>query len=158
MSELIPDLNSPSLVLLDTTQKPALPLPLRIGDFNMDGHPDLLVVVAHRGGIQAKLLESLPCGPHHKECSVGRTFRSPAKGSAALDAVLDVRVASFFDIDDDVSLGSTMKTLGTELIHPLLSLLASPGLPRYSAAEDGQAVGRTSDLCAERLLQRCLLP
>lgn len=98
----MPDIRSPSLGMLDTTQTPALPLPLRIGDYNMDGYPDLLAVVTHNSGTQAKLLESVPCGPHHKECSVGRTFRAPTKGTVALDAVLDVRVASFIDVDDDV--------------------------------------------------------
>jgi integrin alpha FG-GAP repeat containing protein 1 len=105
LDQLIPDIRSPSLVMLDTTQTPALPLPLRIGDYNMDGYPDLLAVIAHGGGTQAKLLESLPCRPHHKECATGRTFRAPAKGTAALDVVLDVRVATFFDVDDDVRPG-----------------------------------------------------
>lgn len=104
LSSLLPDIQSPALSLFDTTFKPSLPLPLRLGDINMDGFPDVLLVVSTSSGTQAKILESVACGPQHKECQSGRTFRVPPRGTAALDAITDVKLASFIDVDDDVSL------------------------------------------------------
>ncbi|KAG8790454.1 hypothetical protein FRC12_011834 [Ceratobasidium sp. 428] len=54
-----------SLLLADTSHTPPLPLPLRLGDANSDGFPDILAVVVERAGVDRVpvLLYNLP-GKH----------------------------------------------------------------------------------------------
>ncbi|KAG8784926.1 hypothetical protein FRC12_018139 [Ceratobasidium sp. 428] len=54
-----------SLLLADISHTPPLPLPLRLGDANSDGYPDILAVVVERAGVDRipVLLYNLP-GKH----------------------------------------------------------------------------------------------
>ncbi|XP_029464334.1 T-cell immunomodulatory protein [Rhinatrema bivittatum] len=85
------------------TKEPALTIPigLHIGDYNMDGFPDALVVLKNVSGSnqQAFLLENVPC--INASCrNVGRTFKVYWELSD-LNQIQDAVVATFFDIYED---------------------------------------------------------
>lgn len=142
--------------MFDTTFNPSLPLPLRLGDVNMDGFPDVLLVVSTSSGTQVRVLESVACGPQYKECRSGRTFRVPPRGTAALDAITDVKLASFIDVDDDVSLHASSLRL---IRQQKLNLALCPaGLVGHLGAAHRKAVQGAGHCRPERLLQRRLLP
>ncbi|KAG6836589.1 hypothetical protein H0H93_006332 [Arthromyces matolae] len=52
---------SGSLLVLDTTNTPSLPLPLHLGDANLDGFPDILMIVGFGGDRVPSLIYSTPC-------------------------------------------------------------------------------------------------
>ncbi|QRW26836.1 Cdc73 family RNA polymerase II accessory factor [Rhizoctonia solani] len=54
--------NHDSLLLTDTSHNPPLPIPLRIGDANLDGYPDILAVAVDEAGVNRVpvLLFSVP--------------------------------------------------------------------------------------------------
>jgi len=83
---------------------------LRVGDYNLDGYPDILIILGTaRGATTVRLLQSETCSSSSsKECGKAaekgrRRFREVKKGAEALTAMEDVRGASFMDIDEDVS-------------------------------------------------------
>jgi integrin alpha FG-GAP repeat containing protein 1 len=107
-----------------SSQETSIPIPLRIGDYNVDGFPDVLTLLVNatakpapgglfggsRGeGVQVKLLESIPCGKKTKGCdnkvaTKRRSFRVvKGKEVAALETIWDARSVSWLDIDEDVS-------------------------------------------------------
>lgn len=108
------------LVLSDPSFRGSLPNPIRIGDFNKDGYPDLLVVSsssssAHQGS--ASLLQSVGC--NRETCSkagfsAGRRYFEKVDGSkaAALNKFDDVKSAHFMDIDEDGSLDILLQRSG----------------------------------------------
>lgn len=105
------------MLVLDTQTSPAVPLPIRLGDSNLDGFPDLLFITAsspHGGflGIGDKsdrtprLAFSVPCGKGVPGCSSNgakRGYKIVKKDAEALNAVVDASGVAFFDIDEDVS-------------------------------------------------------
>lgn len=106
------NLASSSLLLFDVSHDPSIPIPLRVGDYNLDGYPDLMIILATaRGTTTVRLLQSETCSSSNsKECGSGkaaekgrRRFREVVKGAEALTTMEDVRGASFMDIDEDVS-------------------------------------------------------
>lgn len=89
------------------------PLALQIGDYNLDGYPDLLLLTSPRGFFPTsrstpRLLESRPCDL--ASCTAGevsakrRAFRPVQSGATALDAITDARSAFFMDVADDGTL------------------------------------------------------
>ena len=94
-----------------------IPLPIRPGDFNLDGFPDLLFTISNDTasphgvfgsgrGSQARILENVPCGRGVAGCTTrsGRGLKvGSGKGWDVLDSLYDVQGASWIDIDDDVS-------------------------------------------------------
>lgn len=100
--------NSPSssLLVLDTTFSPSLPLPVRLGDTNLDGFPDLLVIAATADRHTPKLLISEPCTKGLAGCDANgqgrRGFRLLQKGAETLEAVYDARGVTYIDMDEDV--------------------------------------------------------
>uniref|UniRef100_A0A668ASP8 Integrin alpha FG-GAP repeat containing 1 n=1 Tax=Myripristis murdjan TaxID=586833 RepID=A0A668ASP8_9TELE len=81
--------------------KPGQPLGLHLGDYNLDGFPDALVVLRNTSGSnqQAFLLENVPC--KNPNCqSIGRMFRIHWDQSD-LSAIPHATVATFFDIYED---------------------------------------------------------
>ncbi|KAM7423632.1 hypothetical protein PAMA_000131 [Pampus argenteus] len=81
--------------------KPSQPLALHLGDYNLDGFPDALVVLRNTSGRgqQAFLLENVPC--NIPQCqSVGRMFRIHWDQSD-LGAIPNAIMATFFDIYED---------------------------------------------------------
>ena len=104
-SSLFPD--SPGLLVQDTTQSPSLPLPLRFGDVNLDGFPDLLAISVSGRKHIPNLIYSVPCAAGVAGCtedgSGRRGWEIATKGVEALQNVQDARSLSFLDIDEDVS-------------------------------------------------------
>ncbi|KAJ7611627.1 hypothetical protein FB45DRAFT_940496 [Roridomyces roridus] len=96
-----------SLVVMDNTQVPPLPLALKLGDANLDGFPDLLAIISTGQDHVPKLLFSVPCASGVIGCSNGAGKRGWAvhtKGMDALDSIKDARSVSFLDMDEDGSL------------------------------------------------------
>ena len=103
--------------MLNVPQSPSVPLPLRAGDFNLDGFPDLLLTISNETasphgvfgssqGSQVRILENVPCAKGIAGCNgkTGRGFRAGGgKGWGVLDDIWDAQGASWIDIDDDVS-------------------------------------------------------
>lgn len=103
ISSLIP---TGTLITSSTSFKGVHPTSPQIGDFNIDGYPDLLILTSHSLGVRkVSLLESIPCG---KECSAGlrkrgrRSFKKVTVGAEVLEKLRDVESCSWFDLDDDV--------------------------------------------------------
>nr|XP_043885412.1 T-cell immunomodulatory protein [Solea senegalensis] len=81
--------------------KPNQPLTLHLGDYNLDGFPDALVILRNTSGSgqQAFLLENVPCT--NISChSVGRMFHIHWDQSD-LGAIQNAVMATFFDIYED---------------------------------------------------------
>ncbi|KAJ6515434.1 hypothetical protein C8R45DRAFT_956505 [Mycena sanguinolenta] len=105
-----------SLVVLDITPVPALPISLKLGDANMDGFPDLLLIIATGQDRVPKVLFSVPCGPGVFGCVSGHGkhgWSVATKGAETLDAIKDARSVSFLDIDEDGSLDIMVQRMGT---------------------------------------------
>ncbi|WVQ99391.1 hypothetical protein IAU59_006524 [Kwoniella sp. CBS 9459] len=124
-------------LLLHVPHKVHIPLPLRAGDFNVDGFPDLLLVVHNstavppsggvfgsepRPGNQVKVLVNTPCGgkgvvgcEKDGRSKGQRGFKvGKGKGWEAVDAISDAEGASWMDIDDDGSLDILVQRAGTQ--------------------------------------------
>lgn len=97
-------------------------LPLRIGDYDVDGFPDLMLLVVNgtaapshsllgrSAGIQARLLHSSPGDGRER-----RLFE-PATGAAfrILEDLWDVRNAAWIDVDEDGSLDIVLQRSGKQ--------------------------------------------
>ena len=95
--------SSPDM-LLHVPDQPLIQLPIRPGDYNIDGFPDLLFVTS-QSGTRASLVESVPCDKGIAGCngSEKRGWKvGKGKGWGILDEMTDVTGASWVDIDDDV--------------------------------------------------------
>ncbi|CAG8632582.1 12385_t:CDS:10, partial [Ambispora leptoticha] len=82
------------LFILDSGFKGTLPVPIRIGDYNLDGYPDLLVI-SDSGHVS--LLQSIPC--NKADCR--RTFSKVSTGAAILNSINKATTAAFLDLDED---------------------------------------------------------
>ncbi|XP_066440094.1 T-cell immunomodulatory protein [Eleutherodactylus coqui] len=87
-----------AFVLPDSPHFPSLPIALHMGDYNMDGYPDALVILRNTSGSnqQAFLLENVPC----KNSSCSRMFDVHWE-IADLNQIKDAAVATFFDVYED---------------------------------------------------------
>jgi hypothetical protein len=109
-SDLLPSPTANSLLVLDNTYSPALPLPIKLGDANLDGFPDLLFIVFNPsdGSQTPKLLFSEPCAKGLGGCDEKgqgrRGFQLITKGAETLEAVKDARGVAFLDMDEDVGI------------------------------------------------------
>lgn len=107
-----------SLLVLDTRSSPPVALPIRLGDANLDGYPDLLFVTAAdpHGGLLGigqsteqipRLLLSTACAAGVITCNARGNklvgWKPVKKGAEPLTAVVDAANAAFIDIDEDVS-------------------------------------------------------
>ncbi len=103
---------SQSLLVLDTTQKPPVPIPIKVGDVNQDGFPDLLAIVSSGPGSQSartpQLAYSVPCGKGVSGCTSTNSGRRGwavlKKGGEILNSVKDAKSVAFLDVDEDVGL------------------------------------------------------
>ncbi|KAK8864374.1 hypothetical protein IAR55_001622 [Kwoniella newhampshirensis] len=135
LASILPDGSDGTAGLqLHLPESPNIPFPLRPGDFDIDGFPDLLVIVANStaappaGGIfgairhdgtQVKVLQNVPCRKGVAGCEGGgkgtRGFRiGSGKGWEALDAIWDANGASWIDLDDDGSLDILVQRTGEQ--------------------------------------------
>ncbi|GAA6012102.1 hypothetical protein JCM11491_001751 [Sporobolomyces phaffii] len=111
-----------NLVTTSTSFRGVLPAPPQIGDYNIDGYPDLLILAsphAHPSQRVAKILQSRPCTPAH--CSPAATRRGrryyelmtgDGAGVEELDKFTDVEGVSWVDLDDDGSLDVVVQRSG----------------------------------------------
>ena len=125
-------------------QEPAHPhlktsplVPLRIGDYNLDGFPDILALVSNHtaapppgglfglgrsSGIQAKVIQNVDCGRKHPACQDGkhkakRRRFMPASGEpglSVLESLWDVTAAFWFDAEDDGTLDILIERSGKQ--------------------------------------------
>ncbi|KAJ3823019.1 hypothetical protein EV361DRAFT_914190 [Lentinula raphanica] len=108
ITALFPDENSPSLLVQDTTFSPSIPISVKLGDANLDGFPDILLVMSTSHGRTPKLIYSVPCARGKAGCDQDgngkRGWQVATKGVESLDKVKDARGVSFVDIDEDGTL------------------------------------------------------
>lgn len=110
ISSIFTNMQSANLLVLDTSVSPALPLPIKLGDANHDGFPDMLAIVTSGTGYTSDrtpvLAYSVPCGKGVPGCAAsgrGRVGWSVLqKGGEALGEIKDARSAAFLDMDEDV--------------------------------------------------------
>lgn len=100
-----------SLLLFDVTFTPPIMLGLKPGDADLDGFPDLLVVVVdgHGDVYTPRLLWNVGCSRSVPGCGTegnGRRGFKVASGNAIelLEKMTDVRGVGWVDLDEDVSL------------------------------------------------------
>ncbi|KAJ7063605.1 hypothetical protein C8F01DRAFT_1133673 [Mycena amicta] len=101
-----------SLLVTDTTQAPPVPVSLKLGDTNLDGFPDFLVIVASGQDHIPKMVVSAPCGSGAVGCSHGRGWSVATKGTEALEAIKDARGVAFLDLDEDGTLDILIQRTG----------------------------------------------
>ncbi|WWC89342.1 uncharacterized protein L201_004263 [Kwoniella dendrophila CBS 6074] len=121
-------------ILLHPPNSPNIPLPIRPGDYNVDGFPDLLLTVHQTvkrstGGIlggsqdvdQVKVLVNIPCSKNVPGCDKNakgkRGFKvgsGNGKSWEALHSIHDAQGASWIDIDDDGSLDVLVQRSGSQ--------------------------------------------
>lgn len=101
-----------------------LPTPPALGDYNIDGYPDLLLLTSSGTGKRnVNLLQSRPCDS--TSCTAGevaagrRAFRVITDGAEALTKITDAESATWLDVDDDVS---SLLGLDTNQLGLLLTL------------------------------------
>ncbi|GAA6006356.1 hypothetical protein JCM10207_000615 [Rhodosporidiobolus poonsookiae] len=105
-----------TLVTSSTAFRGHLPTPPQIGDYNIDGYPDLLVLTSAGSAKTATVLQSRPC--EKGSCTDGETkrarraFRVLSEGAEALAKLRDVESASWVDMDDDGSLDILIQRSG----------------------------------------------
>ena len=115
VSSILP---STSLLLYDTSFTPPLPIPLKLGDADLDGFPDMLAISVQEHDHTPRLLYSVPCTSGLAGCSTsgaGRSWKLATGGAEILDNIKDARSLSFLDMDEDV-----------RVTHPLVSFWCSP--------------------------------
>ncbi|KAG0210115.1 hypothetical protein BGX28_009656 [Mortierella sp. GBA30] len=151
------------LLLNDPAFKGKLPVTVHVGDYNLDGYPDLLVVSGtpdnNRRPSSATLLQSVLCTSNDDGCMPSavaakrRSFVKVTDGADALNSVQDVRAAAFLDLDEDGTLdimllrntnGQQLTGRAITMIHNnyfndafFLKTLASNGVsPTWSGPHD----------------------
>ncbi|KAL7421858.1 hypothetical protein Q5752_003629 [Cryptotrichosporon argae] len=134
---IITDKYSSADLLLSVPNAPEIPLPLRPGDYDVDGFPDLLVTISNstaapsgsvfgggrRTGTQPKVLRNVACGKGVAGCDVKKSNgpkgkrglkAGEGKGWEALDEIWDASGASWIDVDDDGSLDIMVQRTGEQ--------------------------------------------
>ncbi|CAJ0845551.1 7606_t:CDS:10 [Entrophospora sp. SA101] len=96
------------IVIKDKSFKGMLPVPIRIGDYNMDGFPDLLVISEKGTEHFVSLLESIPCTLEYCDPlavkAQRRAFVKVIDGANSLNEITNAKGAAFFDVDEDGTL------------------------------------------------------
>ncbi|KAG5636137.1 hypothetical protein H0H81_009019, partial [Sphagnurus paluster] len=114
LSALYPD--SPSLLALDTTYSPPLLVSLKLGDANLDGFPDFLIILGSGKERFPSLVLSVPCAPGVVGCPSNgagrRGWEVAKKGVESLTTIRDARAVSFLDLDEDGTLDIMVQMTG----------------------------------------------
>jgi len=107
---------------MDTTHNPPIPLPIKLGDANVDGFTDMLFVLSTQNAMAPnrekrtpKLVMSVPCEGGVAGCTNGRGrrgFSVVRKGAKGLEMVGDARGVAFVDMDEDGSLDIIVQRSG----------------------------------------------
>ncbi|KAK1216969.1 hypothetical protein PQX77_020372 [Marasmius sp. AFHP31] len=118
LSSILPSSPPPGLLVEDTTVSPSIPLAIKLGDANLDGFTDILLIAVNQRGQVPKLIYSAPCGgngvkgceaPHAK-----RGWQVAIKGVQSLEAIKDARGVSFLDMDEDGTSDIMVQRTGKE--------------------------------------------
>ncbi|KAM6500960.1 hypothetical protein JOM56_003974 [Amanita muscaria] len=108
---------STGLLIYDNSFQPPLPVPIKMGDVNLDGFPDMLLITVNGRKRTPSLLFSVPCSRGVAGCATDgsskRGWILATKDVEALSAIQDARSASFFDIDEDGSLDILVQRSGS---------------------------------------------
>ncbi|KAF8968304.1 hypothetical protein BDZ97DRAFT_1655046 [Flammula alnicola] len=115
ISSLFP--STASLVVQDTTFYPPVPMPLKLGDVNLDGFPDLLAITVSGKDRTPNLVYSVPCSPGTAGCenTPGRRgWKLATKGVETLHTVKDARSLTFLDMDEDGTLDIMVQRTGVD--------------------------------------------
>ena len=95
-----------SLLVYDTSFTPPLPIPLKLGDADLDGFPDMLAISVQGNEYTPRLVYSVPCAAGLGGCSkpgaAWRGWKMATKGVDILNNIKDARSLSFLDMDEDV--------------------------------------------------------
>jgi len=115
IKDLVPtsDGTTPQLLVLDTTYDPPLPVPLKIGDLNLDGFVDIVPIVATPSADDRsklartpKILGSVVCSKGVAGCGPGgkgrRGWSMVGRDNNVLEEFQDVRGVVLVDTDEDV--------------------------------------------------------
>ncbi|EGO21825.1 hypothetical protein SERLADRAFT_363011 [Serpula lacrymans var. lacrymans S7.9] len=109
---------SSSLLLYDTTNTPSIPIPIKLGDANLDGFPDFLLIAASGDSHTPKLLFSEPCAKGLAGCDQNghgrRGWKLVSKGAETLETIKDARGAAFLDMDEDGTLDVLIQRTGEQ--------------------------------------------
>ena len=134
-----PDTKTSSLLMYDTTYSPPLPLPVKVGDADLDGFPEILFIsVTPNDARVPKLAWSVACTTNEPGCPPqqlqverddlapskavssgagvgGRGFAMASSGGEAgvLASFKDARSVSFLDLDEDGTLDILIQRSGT---------------------------------------------
>lgn len=109
LEDILP--SRPYIVTEDSSFAGQLPLALKLGDYNKDGYPDILLIASDSSGADQGspvMLESVSCTK--KRCglqadqSSRRAFAPVGVRPNVLDDIDDAKVVSFVDIDEQVGL------------------------------------------------------
>ncbi len=77
-----------------------------IGDYNLDGYPDILVVTSNGKESHVTLLQSILCTTRNCHASAvasqRRTFVKVSDGAQPLNNINNAKNAAFLDLDEDV--------------------------------------------------------
>ncbi|KAL0947607.1 hypothetical protein HGRIS_013696 [Hohenbuehelia grisea] len=110
------DGSQPSLLVLDTSFDPPIPIPPRLGDADLDGYPDILMIVTARSDRTPQLLFSVPCWGGIAGCgkdgSGRRGWKQAPKGTEMLRSIKDARGVAFLDMDEDGTLDIMVQRTG----------------------------------------------
>ncbi|KAL9714709.1 hypothetical protein Ac2012v2_001367 [Leucoagaricus gongylophorus] len=117
ISSLLPE-NS-SLLVTDTTYDPPIPLSIRLGDANLDGFLDFLLISASGDDRTPYLVYSTPCAPGVVGCNPSdgsgrRGWRVADIGTMSLKNVKDARGVTFLDMDEDGTLDIMVQRTGSQ--------------------------------------------
>lgn len=95
-----------SLLVYDTSFTPPIPIPLKLGDADLDGFPDMLAITVQGVNRIPRLMYSVPCVSDLGGCSKNGTgkrgWKMATKGVEALESINDSRSLTFLDMDEDV--------------------------------------------------------
>ncbi|CAG8489897.1 1394_t:CDS:10 [Acaulospora colombiana] len=96
------------ITLLDTSFRGTLPIPIRIGDYNLDGYPDLLISTSSQSSSHVSLLKSVLCTSITCNKAAGdarrRTFTRVIDGASPLNDISNAVSSAFYDLDEDGTL------------------------------------------------------
>ncbi|WFD32932.1 hypothetical protein MSPP1_003985 [Malassezia sp. CBS 17886] len=131
------------VLLADELAPTTAPVPLRLGDQNKDGYPDMLLISvpasSRAGETRVHLLENAACAPGAPGCAAPahdtltrRTLRRATH--TVLDVYAHVRSAAFVDLDEDVRVVRRRADAQGTLDIVLQSL--APGQPHTSGARE----------------------
>jgi hypothetical protein len=96
-----------------------VPLSIKLGDVDLDGFPDMLIITTNGKERTPSLLFSVPCSKGTAGCgpdgSGKRGWKVATKEVKALSDIKDARSVSFLDMDEDV--GPTFLSSFSAVVH-----------------------------------------